>query len=93
MAEWWELSNDELDSDEKARTEKFLAYYNTFYAPASGRAVLLDIQRLCYRKTGNSEADLARIELFNIIRSNCGVSIASEKAAIDAEAGTIKLGE
>lgn len=87
--EWWKLGEKELALDEAAQQAKQLAYYNTFYGTETSRQVMLDLQRLCYTRTANSDADLARIELFNIIRTNCGASIDSEKAAIDAEAKAI----
>ena len=87
--EWWKMSRGALNADKEAKQDRQRAYYNTFYGDEESRQVLLDLQRLCYTKTGNTDMDVARIELFNIIRVNCGASIDSEKAAIDAEAKTI----
>lgn len=89
MTEWWRMSQEALAADKEAQQAKQLAYYNTFYRSDSGREVLLDLQHLCHAELGSSDSILARIELFNIIRINCGISVDSEKAAIDAEAKAI----
>lgn len=89
LNEWWKLSQGELALDEPASQAKQRAYYNSFYASEEAKQVTLDLQRLCNSKTNDPVADLARIEIFNTIRANCGASIESEKAAIDAEAKAI----
>lgn len=93
VTEWWQLSEEQLAENAEAQVAKQVAYWNTFYGRDESREVLLDIQRRCYSHNGSSDAILALIELFNDIRANCGASLVSEKAAIDAEAGSITVGE
>lgn len=84
----------ETQLDEERRS----AFYNTLYATDEGRNVLLWIQKWCYGRFGDLNeisperalASLALIELYQEIRANCGLD---EADVIDAEAGTLKIGE
>lgn len=90
MAEWWQLSEEELAKDANAQAEKQLAYWRTFYGSESGRQVLLSLQRECYA-ANDPIASVALIKLFNQIRANCGVNAFVEMQAIKAEAQYINL--
>jgi len=93
--EWYELSPEEFAADEEAQKARQIAYYNTFYASEDGRAVLFDILKFvnCRYPDGQEYAiaSLALIELYLYIRRCCGIR--SEKDVIDAEGGTITLGD
>lgn len=92
MAEWYELTEEELAEDEDAQLAKQLAHYNTFYATEHGREVLLGLQRECHAMN-DPVASVALISLYNRIRSNCGVNTFVEMRAIEAEAKYIDLEE
>ena len=91
--EWWQMTKEQLAEDADARLAKRLAYYNTFYGTVHGREVLVDIIQMCYSFSSDPVAMLARIEVVNRIRANAGATVDSDKAAIDAEAEAINLGE
>jgi hypothetical protein len=89
MANWWELSEQEIDQDAEALKERAAAYYNALYREDESRYVLLDIASLCYTRQTSAEATLATIELLHTIKARAGLTQSGEKAAIDAEASSM----
>ena len=90
MANWWEISEQEIQQDADALQARSIAYFNTLYRNDDSRFVLLDIEKLCYERHSSAEATLACIELFHQLKGRAGLSITGEKAAIDAEAASLK---
>ena len=87
--EWWQLSPEEISQSSDALKMRKLAYYNTFYATEEGRQVLLDIKRMCYNDSRSPDGLIAMIQLFHTIRGKAGLTVESDKAGIDAEAGSV----
>jgi len=92
MAQWWELTDNEIAENEEALLAKQSAYYNTFFGTEEGQQVLLDLKAHCYEAPQETaEAQLALIRLYYTIIVSCGGTIHSAKAAIEAEGNSIVI--
>lgn len=90
MSNWWELSEEEIAEDSEARTERAADYFNSFYAEDGSKHVLMDIEKICYKRKADSEATLATIELFHQLKKRAGITITGEMSALSAEADSLR---
>lgn len=84
---WTDMTEAELADNPEKRKIKTMAFYNTFFGTDDGRDVMTCLRKIVYDAAGMEPlAVLARIELLEYIRINCGLTDAGDLTNAEADA-------